>query len=312
MPQLPLTVKTFTDYPQQLALLKQRGMIIDDEARCLRKLQQVSYYRLSGYYYVARQFHPTEYHTIGSHSVRKRLDSFEPKTHFSAVFDLYIFDKKLRLLLLDALERIEIAIRSAIIHEIGRLDALGHITGSVINPKQVSTFQSWQQKADEKLNRARKEDYISWHLNQNKPIPIWVAGETWDFGALSKLVKLLNRSIVNTACKRLNLPPNLLPDWLEPLNHLRNRCAHHSRTWNYCANNPLKMPATLSKITSDRTKQHLYGHIQVIWFIIQQLNPHSDWLTEVKSHLCTKPSLPGCTYFAMGFDDENPMWLQQS
>ncbi len=66
MPQLPLTVKTFTDYPQQLALLKQRGMIIDDEARCLRKLQQVSYYRLSGYYYVARQFHPTEYHTIGS------------------------------------------------------------------------------------------------------------------------------------------------------------------------------------------------------------------------------------------------------
>jgi len=311
MPQTPTTVKAFTDYQQQLTLLKQRGMVIDDDAWCLRKLQQVSYYRLSGYYYVARQFHPTEHHTIGSRPVRKRLDHFEPNTHFRAVFDLYVFDKKLRLLLLDALERIEIAIRSAIIHEIARLDEQGHITGSVINSKQMSTFQNWQQKTNEKLNRAKKEDYIEWHLNQNKSIPIWVAGETWDFGTLSKLVKLLNRSIVNAACKTLNLPPNLLPDWLEPLNHLRNRCAHHSRTWNYCANNPLKMPPNLTNITSNRMKQHLYGHLQVIWFIVQQLNPHSDWLIEVKSHLRTKPSLSGCTYFAMGFDDEIPIWLQQ-
>jgi len=36
---------------EQLQLLKERGLIIEDETKALHLLQHISYYRLSGYWY---------------------------------------------------------------------------------------------------------------------------------------------------------------------------------------------------------------------------------------------------------------------
>src|SRR3981081_4569524 len=87
---------------EQLAKLKGRGMIVGDEAQAIHWLKTISYYRLSAY------FHP----------FKKSGDVYEPGTHFGDVQILYSFDRKLRLLLMDAIERIEIALRAAVIYSI--------------------------------------------------------------------------------------------------------------------------------------------------------------------------------------------------
>ena len=57
-----------------------------------------------------------------------------PGTSFDGIIELYLFDKKLRLSVLDAVERIEVHLRTVIAHELGRLDPVANEQASFINP----------------------------------------------------------------------------------------------------------------------------------------------------------------------------------
>ena len=93
----PLTVD------EQIALLKERGMVIPDEAKAKMYLCNISYYRLSAYWYTLLE-NPKQDHL------------FIRGTTFETVLDTYVFDRKLRLLIFDEIERMEIALRTTIIH----------------------------------------------------------------------------------------------------------------------------------------------------------------------------------------------------
>ena len=88
-------------YAEQLRLLTGRGLIINDVISAELYLQHISYYRLSAYMI---PFQGTK-------------DVFNADTTFEKIVDLYVFDRELRLLVLDATERIEIAVRSQIIYQ---------------------------------------------------------------------------------------------------------------------------------------------------------------------------------------------------
>ena len=84
-------------------------MDVGDHARAESYLGQLGYYRLSGYWYPARQT------SVGADAAGDPIpvvgDQFRPGTTFQRAVDLYVFDKRLRLLMLDALERIEVSVR---------------------------------------------------------------------------------------------------------------------------------------------------------------------------------------------------------
>lgn len=120
-----------------------------------------------------------------------RTDRFLAGTSFEKTYDLYLFDKKLRLLMIDAIERIEIHVRSVIAHEVGRNDPLAYMSSKYINPKFSSAFEHWVYKQKVKLDESR-DDCIEWHRSQGKEIPFWVAVETRDFGQMSKYYAMLN------------------------------------------------------------------------------------------------------------------------
>lgn len=93
----------------QIALLQGRGMAITDVPRAQSYLERIGYYRLSGYWYPFRQSRPAKDAT-GNLKI-EILDDFRPGTEFRHAVELYVFDKRLRLLFLDALERVEIGLR---------------------------------------------------------------------------------------------------------------------------------------------------------------------------------------------------------
>ncbi|CAN2044255.1 hypothetical protein GMMP1_1310013 [Candidatus Magnetomoraceae bacterium gMMP-1] len=118
-------------------------MVLEDPARVERKLSQVGYYRLSGFYYPCRKisFDQSENAVISPITNKpERLDSFLTGTSFNSVFNLYLFDKKLRLLMLDAIERIEVHVRSVIAHELAYHDPLAYKKSFFINPRQTKDF----------------------------------------------------------------------------------------------------------------------------------------------------------------------------
>ena len=95
-------------FEEQIALLKSRGLVIDDEQRATRHLSNVSYYRMSAYMLSFKKLDADEI----------VLDEFEEGTTWDNVYDLYKFDRKLRLLIFDAIERIEIALRTQVIYQL--------------------------------------------------------------------------------------------------------------------------------------------------------------------------------------------------
>lgn len=66
MPSPPL-IKPHLEYPELVARLKERGMIIPDEARAIRKLSQIGYYRLSGFLHSLAPEKRTAYPFLGSY-----------------------------------------------------------------------------------------------------------------------------------------------------------------------------------------------------------------------------------------------------
>src|SRR5690349_1743582 len=112
--------KPYLPVAEQIALLRSRGMQITDEARAAAALERIGYYRLSGYWY------PLRGSVVNSDGTTTILDQFQPNAEFGQVVDLYVFDKKLRLIMLDALERVEVGLRTDIALLLGARSALAH------------------------------------------------------------------------------------------------------------------------------------------------------------------------------------------
>lgn len=105
--------KPWISYEQQLEKLTQRGLTVTDDGKALAYLQRIGYFRLSGYWFPFRERSgeccPLDSSRKGR-TDRLALDQFKQGATFQEAVDLYVFDKRLRLLVMDAMERIEIAL----------------------------------------------------------------------------------------------------------------------------------------------------------------------------------------------------------
>jgi abortive infection bacteriophage resistance protein len=293
-----IAAKPHKEYDQQLELLLERGMLVQDSDRAMRKLSQVGYYRLSGFWYTSRIIRSNDA------GLSYRSDDFLYGTSFEQAYDLYLFDKKLRLLMMDALERIEIHTRSIIAHEVGRSDPLAYLKPAYINQRFLhdGTFDKWQSKQSQKIRDSR-DDCIIWHLRENKEIPFWVAVETWDFGQMSKYYAMLNGGMQAKIIKRLGIDnKQTLTKWLQCLNLLRNRCAHHSRIWNR-RHPAVQIPQNAffdALRVEGKVNERLYSAICIMWYLVRMIGPSSKWIRQVADHFDTKPTMPGCSFTSMG------------
>lgn len=308
-------VKIHKEYDALIELLESRGIEIPDREHAIRKITQVGYYRLSGFWY------PCRLPLVSSGQVVGRVNDVRRGTNFRDIYDLYLFDKRLRLLMMNALERIEVFIRSVIAHEIGRDNPLAYLDDSYINPTHLqpqtwrnstlSVREEWLQKHKAEIKKSREES-ICWHTRRYEGIPFWVAIEVWDFGLMSKYFAMLKDSYRNAILSRLDIPAGnggIFEKWLSAMNVLRNRCAHHSRIWNKLNVPRLKaLPNTpyFEGLQLDNDAyERMYGMIAVLWFLVKKIGPSSQWINSVADLIDSKPPLVGCHLTAMGFPNND-------
>lgn len=227
--------------------------------------------------------------------------------------------------MLDALERIEVHIRTVIAHEIGYYDELAYTKPAFLNPKQLKNRQTpegkvtsnwieWDSRQKHLIAKS-KEECILHHKKNGRDIPFWVVVETWDFGLLATYYANLKDTFKNKVCKRLEIldkdgNPNkkILAGWLQELNILRNHCAHHSRIWNRVSSVHI---GTLSNNyfqelhLSQNAKKRIYGKICILWFLVQKIGPNSSWLGRIADLIDSKPDVECLPFTAMGFSDNS-------
>ncbi|EOR96154.1 Abortive infection bacteriophage resistance protein [Arcticibacter svalbardensis MN12-7] len=212
--------KPALSYQVQLQQLKDRGLKIEDDSKALFLLENISYYRLSGYWYPMIQ-------------APKSTHLFKKDASFDLAFQLYCFDRELRKLVGAELEKIEVAIRAKMIyllsHEYGPnwLNNTGIFKNSVSLNQTIIKLKKDFERSDEQFIKSFKENY-------NDPLPpSWMILEISSFGTLSSLYKNLkpNRK-KREISKYFGLDDSTFESWLHTIVYVRNVCAHHSRLWN--------------------------------------------------------------------------------
>lgn len=119
-------------------LLIQRGLVSDKKI-LVNRLKSVSYYRLSGYWY----------------HFRNPDDTFKPGTSFDKVWSRYTFDRRLRLLVLDAIERIEISLRTSLSHEFSHFyGAFGYLEPKNLPNLSGKEHSDFMQKIVDEASRS--------------------------------------------------------------------------------------------------------------------------------------------------------------
>lgn len=229
----PLPLKPYLGARDQLALLKSRGLGMADDAAALGHLARLGYYRLSGYYYRLRATQPP--------GVPGRQDRFMDGATLELVVRLADFDKRLRLLALDALESVEVAVRVAIAQRLGRLDAQAHLQPALLDRRFVTdahggrgtAYQEWLRRFSAACDKS-KDEFRKHHIERyGGAMPIWVAVELWDFGLLSRFYEgLQQRDRDAVAAQFAPVDGRVLVNWMTMFNFVRNVAAHHSRLWN--------------------------------------------------------------------------------
>lgn len=223
--------KEFQSYEAQLALLEQRGMVIEDRATAEQLLRQVSYYRLSGYWHTMRKL---------DSETGESLDAFREGASFELTQKLYLFDEKLRNMVAGELGKIELVIRALLGHELGRIDPLLHLkpdqlgapAGQAVRQSQATRYEIWLTKYERALSTSR-EDFVVHHKRKyGGKLPIWAAVEIMDWGMLSHLYGMAPARVRNSIALDCGLRAPQLESWLKSLNILRNYSAHHARVFN--------------------------------------------------------------------------------
>ncbi|OZI37310.1 abortive phage resistance protein [Bordetella genomosp. 10] len=301
-------------YADQLDQLVERGMVVTDGGRALDCLKRIGYYRLSGYWFAFRErsgpLCMLDEHGRKPKTVREErlvLDTFRAGTTFQDAVDLYVFDKKLRLLVLDALERVEVALRVDVSHTLGQLDRFAYLKPDLFHSEfssdldkasGVTRHHGWLGKHAQLIGRS-KEEFVRHSLARyGLPLAIWVACEVWDFGTLSTLYNGMRESEQDAIAGRYGIGSGrIFATWLRSLNYLRNVCAHHSRLWNRNIVDQPKLPGAteLPWVVPFETDVHARARCFLLLKITQHLlsvvNPRSSWAARMKAHLMMFPDL---------------------
>lgn len=249
-------------FEQQIDLLQGRGLAVPDRQRALHWLAHVSYYRLSAYLLPF-----------------KDGETFRPGTTFDSVAGLYIFDRKLRLILLDAIERVEVALRTCLTYELSHAHGVfGHTeSGNFAHWFKHDRFMSELTKAE----RDSTETFVSHYRSKytcEEHLPIWMATELISFGQLSRVYAASHPNIKRVFARRLNVSDRIVGSWLHTLSYVRNVCAHHSRLWNrelaIKPMLPVVSPAWPYRVASN---ERLYCVLVILRHTLVRISPRCLW-----------------------------------
>ncbi len=315
-------VKPFATIDEQIDVLASRGLALD-RGVAEQWLRSVGYYRLSGYWYPYRE--------IGNPRREGRLDSFTPGVSFADVVQMYEFDRKLRTLIHDGIERVEVALRSCLSYRIGSIGPLAYRDPTAF--RTTFDHSAWLTTARMRTDRARRHSEPIRHheAKYNGELPIWVLTEVLDFADISKLYDgLLARDqwtiaeqlgvVVDDSALSANQRKKVrkahpLARWFEQLTVVRNTCAHHSRVWNRsfapASTAGLRTIDDLRSLPAGQSER-LYGALTVMGHLLQGTSPGTTWTGKIRSLIeGSFVALPDRAVGEMGFPEywsEERLW----
>lgn len=266
--KLPITVS------EQVIKLKERGLTFENEIKAQGYLSNISYYRLRAY-------------TFPFQDNTHENQLFNVDISFEQIINLYMFDRKLRLLIFDAIEKIEVALRTQIIHHF----ALSYGSHWQLKPelyRDSMRFADHLYSLQKEIDRST-ETFISHYKNkytQPSEPPCWMSLEVSSMGLLSKIFQNLKKGPEKEAVTtHFGLTDfSVIENWILCFSTLRNICAHHGRIWNRRLI-PIKIPTHPTNIFLKNKKIYtnkLYATLSCVEYVLKIISPENTFSTQLK------------------------------
>ena len=273
--------KPSLSYQDQLKHLERRGLVVTDRREAVHYLSHLNYYRLSAYLLPFEQDHATH--------------QLIPGTTFDQVLNLYVFDRELRLLVLDAIERVEVSIRTQLAYTLAHQHGShAHLDSKLFKAKWN---HAWNVRNLQKEAGQSREVFIRHLLNKYDEAlpPIWAVVEIMTFGQLSKwYANLSSGADRNRVAHTYDMDEINLVSFLHHLSTVRNVCAHHSRLWNREFTFTFKLPRQrpVALVAEMNTQQHggkrLFNTLAVLAYLMDIICPGHHWkkrlITLIEEH----------------------------
>ncbi len=318
--------KPHLSYDQQIDKLVGRGLEVSDRTAAIDALKLVGYYRLSAYLH---SFRPLK--ADGDRRHDERLNFYFPGSTFEQVIQLWMFDRSLRLVLLDGLEQFEIALRTSLAYNAGMLDAFIHhlpelLTEEFTRPQMTtgsqrqSSYDRWLMGYLARVDSSKNEAFVKWFDHKHDgQLPIWVAIELFEFGQTSRLIQGLPLGTRRKISEDFGFDTQKnFGSWIASLNGIRNFCAHHSRLWNRSLTAAAARPKNGAIPDLDHLRNldevsrvKIYAPVAVLAWLLSRNELGKEWKTRLRAVLESFPNIPNGSLSNAGFPEDwrqLPLW----
>lgn len=287
-------------FEQQADLLLSRGMR-GDRTAMIDRLSVVNYYRLSGYW----------------HPFRKSGEStFRDNTTFDGVWQRYAFDRHFRLLVMDAVERIEVAVRTQLAyhlaHQSGDPFAYADDASALpyLKPEERSRFFAELANETEHSKETFVKHFNATYADEHFYMPIWMAAEVMTFGNVLTLFRGAHGDIRKQVAKPFGVDDLVLRSWLLTLNTVRNICAHHGRLWNREFGVQPRIPKKAMEWHNPvvTAGQRMFTVLTICKYCLDRIAPQSHWSARWRELLTKYPYIPRGSMGIPSNWEECPIW----
>lgn len=289
---------TFED---QADLLLSRG-IQANKRELVEKLQAVNYYRLSGYWYPFKQ---------------ANSEDFKPNTTLDKIWYRYVFDRQLRLLVLDAIERIEVAVRTSLVyHHSHTYGPFGYTRKKSLPNLNKGKYRKLKQAMREAT--AQSQEIFVKHFQKKygevfPVLPVWMLAEVMSFGMMFTFFRGCDRKIKKRVVAEYKIAFGVLESWLSTLNAVRNICAHHARLWNRVLGIKPRLPRNDTRwrtpvlIENDR----VFSVLTLLKYMMNVVAPQSKWDERFRTLLEKYSEIPIAFMGIPAGWQDCPFWKQK-
>lgn len=310
--------KPWLPVEEQIERLVGHGVEVEDRDRAASILTAIGYYRLTGYLYPFRKSEP--YIDDEGKSRTRVLSGYRPGTTLRHAEDIIDFDRRLRMLVMDGVERIEVAVRMRVGYVLGRTSAFAHedracfteaFTAESTDTRdpESSKHVQWLQRVN--ARKASSDEQFVEHFRQkyDDRMPVWALTEILELGHLSILYRGMNQKDAEEIAAAFGVPTKkLMTSWLASLNYVRNVAAHHSRLFNRKLQNAPSRPKagqipSLDHLREEQTAKGVFGTynaLAVIAHLLPSIDADTEWAKQLAALLREFPVSHALTIGSMG------------
>lgn len=296
---------------EQIRLLRKKGMDFsaDEEREAKGWFARISYFRLKYYW----------------RDLLDKDDDFIEGSSFNNVIQRYDFDHQLRIILFDAIEIIEVALRSKVINHMSQAtgNGLWYLDSSLFENKNYHEEFVYDLKYEfgrstEPFAREYIESHSYWDeesFGGDNP-DAWGIIEVATFGTLSKMYKNLKSQLPQRSAIANDFglySAKDLTGWLEAISLMRNIVAHHSRLWNRTFGKKVTDPRGhrdkwLDSPLVEKQKNRPYAFIVAMLYLCNAVCPGNKIKNRILDLVKGNQNIPYQRLGFIGKWEDNPIW----